>query len=217
MKTGIYRIRNLQNNKCYIGSAAASGGINGRWSDHRLDLNKNQHHSKYLQRAWNKYGAENFVFEVLLYCDPENCLMYEQIAMDYFKPEYNIAPIAGSQLGYRHTEQGRLNSAANREYKIGKDNQCFGRKHTPETIEFFQNDPRRKTNLGKNLSESQKSLISTRQMGEYNSRAKLTFEKVRKIRELRFIGLSQMECAVLFNVSRSTIQGIDKNKTWKDN
>lgn len=105
MKNGIYRIRNLTNGKCYIGSAASKGGFKNRWKDHRKFLGRNKHHSRKLQNAWNKYGADAFAFEILLYCDPENCLIYEQIALDHYKPEYNIYKIAGSSLGTKHSDK----------------------------------------------------------------------------------------------------------------
>ncbi len=64
---------------------------------------------QYIQRAWNKYGEDSFVFEILLYCDPENCLMYEQLVMDHYGPEYNMAKIAGSPIGTKHTAKSKLN------------------------------------------------------------------------------------------------------------
>lgn len=98
-KTGVYRIRHLESGKCYVGSAAQL--FSNRWSAHRSKLRQHKHHCPPLQNAWNKYGSNAFVFEVLLYCDPKDCLMYEQIALDYFKPEYNVNPQARSSSGRR--------------------------------------------------------------------------------------------------------------------
>lgn len=61
-QSGIYRIRNLINNKGYGGKAIC---IRDRWKNHRCDLRNDNHDNEHLQRAWNKYGEENFVFEVL--------------------------------------------------------------------------------------------------------------------------------------------------------
>jgi group I intron endonuclease len=107
MKTGIYQIQNLKNGKCYIGSAASIRGFDFRWRCHRNSLIGQYHPNIKLQRAWNKYGADAFVFKVLLYCDPINCLMYEQIALDHYKPEYNICKQAGNRLGIRHTMKAK--------------------------------------------------------------------------------------------------------------
>ena len=107
MNTGVYQIRNVINNKLYIGSAAGKGFRN-RWQTHKLDLLKGCHHSSILQNAWNKYGADAFVFEILLYCDPQDCLTFEQTALDTISPAYNISPTAGSQLGYKHSEATKI-------------------------------------------------------------------------------------------------------------
>lgn len=63
MKTqGVYKIINKINGKVYIGS---SKDISKRWCRHKADLRRNIHHSLHLQRAWNKYGEENFIFEII--------------------------------------------------------------------------------------------------------------------------------------------------------
>jgi group I intron endonuclease len=65
MKTGIYTITNLVNNKMYLGFAV---NIAQRWAVHKNDLRKNKHQNIYLQRAWLHYREESFVFEVLEEC-----------------------------------------------------------------------------------------------------------------------------------------------------
>lgn len=99
MGTGVYQIRNTVNGKCYIGSAAGKGGFQARWNQHLHHLRHGTHHSAYLQNAWLKYGGGVFVFEILLYCDPTDCLTFEQLALDCYQPEYNINPNASSRLG----------------------------------------------------------------------------------------------------------------------
>ena len=51
MISGIYVIRNLKNDKVYVGSAK---NFNKRKHTHFLLLNKNQHWNVKLQRAYNK-------------------------------------------------------------------------------------------------------------------------------------------------------------------
>lgn len=96
-KTGVYRIRYLESGKSYIGSAAQA--FRTRWNSHKSKLARGIHHSQPLQMAWDKYGADAFVFEILLYCDSENCLMYEQLALDCYRPYYNVQQVAGSSIG----------------------------------------------------------------------------------------------------------------------
>jgi group I intron endonuclease len=93
-QSGVYQIRNLINNKVYIGS---SKNIKSRRRDHLYYLRHGQH-NRYLQQDWNKYGENNFIFEVLLECsdDRKTLLAEEQKLLDKIKPEYNIFIIAYS-------------------------------------------------------------------------------------------------------------------------
>ena len=59
---GIYKIRNVTNQKFYVGS---SNDMKDRFRKHRILLRKNKHHCRNLQAAWNKYGEECFKFEVI--------------------------------------------------------------------------------------------------------------------------------------------------------
>lgn len=59
---GIYSIKNLKNNKVYIGS---SNNIEKRIKDHFRNLKNNKHSNQYLQNAYNKYKRENFIVEIL--------------------------------------------------------------------------------------------------------------------------------------------------------
>lgn len=58
----IYKIINKVNGKFYLGS---TNNFNRRVRDHSNLLNKNKHHSILLQRAWNKYGENNFDFKII--------------------------------------------------------------------------------------------------------------------------------------------------------
>jgi group I intron endonuclease len=83
---GIYRIKNLINGKCYYGS---SKKIEKRLKKHKRELKINTHINCILQRAWNKYGENNFLFEVVEECDVTILLEVEQKYLD-LQPEYNI-------------------------------------------------------------------------------------------------------------------------------
>lgn len=64
--TGVYQIKNLINNKIYIGSSCSlTKGIKNRWYWHISHLNSNSHYSSHLQNAWNKYKSNNFEFSIL--------------------------------------------------------------------------------------------------------------------------------------------------------
>lgn len=83
---GIYRIKNLENGKCYYGS---SKDIKKRWRTHKNQLKSNTHHNSILQRAWGKYGENSFLFEIVELCDESLLHETEQRYLDLY-PEYNI-------------------------------------------------------------------------------------------------------------------------------
>lgn len=104
MKSGIYRIKSKTSNHFYIGS---SFNMKERWNRHRRDLRAGKHHSIILQRAWDKYNEEDFVFEIIEYCEIDKLLEREQFFLDSELPIYNICVTAGSQLGRKSTEEAK--------------------------------------------------------------------------------------------------------------
>ncbi|MEW6638349.1 MAG: GIY-YIG nuclease family protein, partial [Actinomycetota bacterium] len=51
---GIYRIRNLTNGKCYVGSAL---DVSARLYNHRWHLENETHRNRKPLNAWRKYGS----------------------------------------------------------------------------------------------------------------------------------------------------------------
>ena len=90
--SGIYCIMNILNNKKYIGSTL---NFRNRLRRHYYMLRKCKHHNYHLQNAYNKYGANCFVFIILEMCEPiqETLMMIEQKYLDS-SPDYNISKIA---------------------------------------------------------------------------------------------------------------------------
>lgn len=91
-KSGIYCITNIQNQKCYIGS---SKNLYSRKYSHFNKLKTNKHCNMYLQRAYNKYGENSFVFYVLELCDIKQLKLREIHWMNLFqsflpKKGYNL-------------------------------------------------------------------------------------------------------------------------------
>lgn len=76
---GIYKIENKINNKKYIGSAV---NIDIRFKRHINDLKKEKHANIYLQREFNKYGLDNFIFECIEVCNKKNLKETEQKYLD---------------------------------------------------------------------------------------------------------------------------------------
>jgi hypothetical protein len=76
MSSGIYKITNIQNGKVYIGSSV---NISNREYKHFWMLNKGIHDNEYLQKSYNKYGKNVFVFEIIEYCEPNKLIERENI------------------------------------------------------------------------------------------------------------------------------------------
>jgi hypothetical protein len=93
MKGGIYKITNLITKDFYIGQ---STNLESRKRSHWYKLSCNKHCNILLQSSWNKYGKENFRFEILLYCEPFEMVRYEQNLIDMLKPQFNMIPVIGS-------------------------------------------------------------------------------------------------------------------------
>jgi len=107
-KTGVYSIENTVTGKLYVGSAAKS--FARRWNIHRCLLKKGCHHSKHLQAAWNKYGPEAFVFDVIVETQPEFAVSEEQywinmLGTDHEDFGYNATGVAGSMRGFKHSAE----------------------------------------------------------------------------------------------------------------
>jgi len=59
---GIFQVKNTANGKILLGSSLnLEGPLNG----HRFMLRIGSHRNKELQKEWNEYGEDKFVFEIL--------------------------------------------------------------------------------------------------------------------------------------------------------
>lgn len=116
MKIGIYRIKNPINNKIYIGSTK---NIEARWAKHRALLRHNKHQNAHLQNAWNKYGENAFIFEVIEECKIEDLINREQFFIDNLNPEYNQTAIAG-KVEMTAERRDKLSKSVLKAYKEGR-------------------------------------------------------------------------------------------------
>lgn len=109
MISGIYIIKNKINNKVYIGS---SSNLKQRLRQHRSFLKLNQHCNKHLQSSYNKYGIDNFIFNILeITKDIENREMYyiNQFQSNNRNFGYNKRLTPNSNNGRIVSKEGRLN------------------------------------------------------------------------------------------------------------
>lgn len=135
MENVIYRIRNVVNNKFYVGSTI---NTESRFKAHRRRLRAGNHQSPHMQAAWNKYGEECFKFEVLMHIEDVNELLsVEQVWLDEHagKPYcYNWATDASAPMrGKKHTITTLDKIAQNRTPPKGVDHYGYGLTRSVET------------------------------------------------------------------------------------
>jgi group I intron endonuclease len=150
---GIYYIKNLKNGKMYIGQSVA---IYREFSNvHRPALRHNRHHNIHLQRAWNKYGEENFEHAIIKEC-PESDLTALEIF--YIKEMKSHQSLGGYNISWGGIASMR------------------GRKHSPETIAKMKDGRRKGENhplFGTHRSEETKLKIISNQPDFSNGKSPL--------------------------------------------
>ena len=99
---GIYKITCTANGKFYIGSSV---NLKRRHYGHFHELQTNTHSNKHLQSAYNKYGSETFIFEIIEVLpetiEHKEALIIEQKYLDELNPcdrniGFNMCKEAGS-------------------------------------------------------------------------------------------------------------------------
>lgn len=181
----IYKIKNLINGDFYIGSTQ---NLNKRYYTHLNHIRTNKNTCVKLIRAVNKYGEENFSFEIIEKCSVEDLLNREQYYLDFLNPKYNISKKAGSNLGIKRTEETKLKKSISQK-------------------ENWSKEEYRKNHL-ENLSKNWKK-------GSNHKMAKITEEDAAKIKIKLKEGLSPKEVSNLLNLSYHSVKDIQRNKTWK--
>lgn len=150
MNSGIYYIRNINNNKIYIGSTQ---NFKNRFSKHRSQLKNNRHHNILLQNAYNKYGIESFNYIILELCDIDSLLIREQYWLDNLNPEYNISKFADAPTRGRSIKRCPLTQDVK-----DKISNTLKEYYSDESLRNFMRDINigNKNRLGKPTSEETK-------------------------------------------------------------
>lgn len=170
---GIYQITNLINGKIYVGS---SMNLINRKSKHKNRVNNTQ-----ISRAIQKYGWENFSWEILENCLIENLIEKEQYWLDLLQPfkeiGYNTLKIANSSCGFKHSEETKKKMSDSRQKLdiTGKNNPFYNKSHSLENRLAIAKRAKEKYKgegnpfFGKNHSEETKQKISNANSGRDHS------------------------------------------------
>lgn len=95
MESGIYIIKNITNNKIYVGSSV---NISSREYKHFWMLKTGIHDNHYLQQSYDKYGRDSFIFEVAELCSYDDLIIKENHYIDLYQSNnpkygYNLAKV----------------------------------------------------------------------------------------------------------------------------
>lgn len=181
----IYKITNLLDGKFYIGS---TNNLIKRYYTHINHIRSGKNTCIKLIRAVKKHGEDNFRFEIVCECSTEELLNIEQQHIDSLNPEYNIAKIAGSNLGIKRTQEVKLKKSASQ--KENWKDEAYRTKHLER--------------LSKNW-----------RVGSSHRMAKLTDDVVVEIKKQLSSGNLPKQVASNLGVSYYSVKDIHRGKTWK--
>lgn len=151
-QSGIYCIENLVDGKKYIGQ---SNDVEYRWKRHKYELNRGTHDNDYLQKAWDKYGDNNFKFYIVEPCDVELLNEREVYYIDFYdtlnrNKGYNLISGGGvnkyyskevcekirqALIGHTVSLETRIKLSEHHADVSGENHPMFGRKHSEEAKE----------------------------------------------------------------------------------
>lgn len=161
---GIYKVTNTKTKKFYIGS---SKNIEKRWKYHKKRLKGNYHENSRWQNAWNKYGEDCWIWEIIEELNTNEELFeretfyLQQTRCFDKKIGYNISDNAFSPMrGKKHSKEIREKMSRNRK---GKKKGPFTEEHRLAISEGW------KLRRLKPVSEETKAKLSKAKKGKKRS------------------------------------------------
>lgn len=157
--SGIYIIRNDENDNVYIGSAK---NFSARFRVHLHHLRKGTHHAKRLQEHYDEFGGNSLRFEMLESVESVELLLNrEQYYIDAFKPNFNNFIVSvNSPKGYKMSGESIARAVATK-----RANGSYQRM-AQRLAEMNKGNTYR---LGAKLSEESKAKIGQKSKGRFFS------------------------------------------------
>ncbi len=209
-KSGIYKILNLINNKIYVGSSI---NISVRITSHKLNLRKNKHCNTHLQYSYNKYGIENFIYEVIEYCDENLLLKKEEYYINYFKcldinKGYNISSFSNGRKRHSKTTIEKISNAHKGKKKVISEE---WRKNISKANKGRKNSNIHKENIRKSKIGIKRNTFSEEWKTNLGNSRRKFLVSLYKNDVLIKQSISYQEAALFLNVSTQTIDQALKN------
>jgi group I intron endonuclease len=192
----IYLIRNVVNDKSYIGQSKVP---QKRWVRHKYDAITRLIDSP-LYRSIRKHGVNNFTFSIIDQSEEDDLIDHLEI--------FWIQKLKSNNLNYGYNlESGGCNNKIVSQETKNKQSISAKKRYTLET----QNKLRESKKTEQSRKNSSKSSL-----GSNNGRAIVNEMIVKEIRRLwETNDYKQIELSEKFNLSTSTINHIVKRYTWK--
>lgn len=160
-KTGIYCIRNIINNKVYIGKAKC---IYKRIKGHITALNtRNKDENEHLIRSWYKYGRDNFEYFVVEYLDLDEKLLSarELYWMNYYeslnpKKGYNKRYDSSTGMIVHESTRKKLSDAHKLRYIKFPE---LKKRIQESRKKYYKDNPEALKEMGKRVSEGKRKFI----------------------------------------------------------
>lgn len=231
MSHGIYFIKNIVNNKIYIGSTI---NFKERWHEHVRLLKKQKHHCLHLQNSWNKYSEKSFIFKrIEIVKSQDNLIKTEQSYLDKYWDGgincYNICKIAGSKIGVPCTKDTKDKISSSLKKYFNENTKSMVRRKLTNKEKHHLSI----INTGKKANATTRKKMSTLSQGTNNNfygkkhtskskiamcvkHSKLTKEQIIEIKLLLIAGrLTHKEIGKKYEVGSSSITRIKHSVRWK--
>lgn len=220
----LYIITNKVNGKKYIGR---TNDINRRITRHFIDLKRGNHHSHKLQRAFNKYGKDNFIvtYDTFINISEEELAQKQIEAIETYDSYYNgynetfggeghstifdfETSVLIFQLGQRYDGIKRMVA---RYYNC--DHSTITNIMNRQELGLIKYDQKQLQVLINKIGIPQDNL---KEKYRNNYTRKFTQDQVcRILAGIELKGYSQAACGKVYNVTKDIVQNIVSGKTYK--